>query len=250
MGSGNKPMDRETTMIFYLAKVFEHREHADKFIRGEVYCRTLAYFKELEDQHGRGDSDEGAIVLPLEGLVMTLESTDPGTGEVTKHILEGFAAPPVLVPEWFDHINLYCMFAAHFPDKISKANKNRVEELLRIPEEFNQLGRHAVGITDYTEFLTRVRSAAERAGYGVCSGLVNYYDPEISTPPIHSEIETIFSKRKEFAYQREFRIAIDTGNTEGKEITLDIGDIRDIAFHTDTGGLGLELNLRPEESMK
>ena len=72
-------------MIIYLAKAFKEREHAEKFILGEMYCKQLTYFKKLEDREGRGDPDEGAIVLPLEGLDMTLgtkprEREKPSTG--------------------------------------------------------------------------------------------------------------------------------------------------------------------------
>ena len=232
-------------MIFYLAKVFQKREHADKFIRGEMYCNRLSCFKKLEDREGRGDTDEGAIVFQLEGLVVTLEAKDPDTGEVVdRHAMQGFAEPPVLVPEWFDHINVFCMFAAHsgdFQHEPSECGLDHLKEHLKMPEKYVKLGEHAVAITNSTEFLRRVEKAAHRAGYGILWGLVKYYDPQIGTPSIQSDIETIFSKRTKYAYQREFRFAIDTGTTEGGAISLDIGDISDIAFRTDTGGISLEL---------
>ena len=235
-------------MIFYLAKVFEKQEYADKFIRGEIYCSSLAWFKELEDRGGRGDTYEGAIVLQLDGLVATLETKDPDTGEVVdRHTMEGFAALPVLAPEWFDHINLFCMFAGHsgeFQQEPFEGYLDRLKEHLKMPDEYVKLGEHAVVITNTTEFLRRVEKAAHREGYGILWGLVKYYDPQVGTPPIRSDIETIFSKRKKYAYQREFRFAIDTGTTEGGAITLDIGDIRDIACRTDTGGQSLELSWR------
>ena len=236
-------------LILYLAKAFKKQEYADKFIRGEMYCNRLACFKKLEDRDGRGDTYEGAVVLQLEGLVMTWEDKDPDTGEVVgRHTIEGFAAPPVLAPEWFDDINLFCMFAAHsgdFQHEPSEGYLDRLKEHLKMPDEYAKLGEHAVVITNTTEFLRRVEKAAHREGYGILWGLVKYYDPQVGTPPIRSDIETIFSKRKKYAYQREFRFAIDTGTTEGGAITLDIGDISDIACRTDTGGQSLELKWRP-----
>jgi hypothetical protein len=113
-----------------------------------------------------------------------------------------------------------------------------------MPDEYVKLGDHAVVITNTTEFLRRVEKAAHREGYGILWELVKYYDPQVGTPPIRSDIETIFSKRKKYAYQREFRFAIDTGTTEGGAINLDIGDISDIACRTDTGGMSLELRWR------
>ena len=236
-------------MIVYLAKVFEKQEHADEFIRGEMYCKSLAWFKMLEDGDGRGDTYEGAIVPQLEGLVITLEAKDPDTGEVlNRHTMEGFPEPPVLIPEWFDHIKLFCMFAGHsgdFQQEPSEGYLDRLRGHLQMSYEYVQMGEHAVVIKNRTEFLRRVRKAAHRKGYGIRSGLVKYYDPQVGTSPIQSDIETIFSKRKKYAYQREFRFAIDTGPTEGGAIKLDIGDIRDIAFRTDTSRMSLELRWRP-----
>ena len=233
-------------MIIYLAKAFKEREHAEKFILGEMYCKQLTYFKKLEDREGRGDPDEGAIVLPLEGLDMTLGTKTPGTGEaVDWHTIQGLAAPPVVVPEWFDHIKIFCMFAAHsggFQHEPSESYLDRLKEHLKIPEKYVTLGEHAVVITNVTEFFRRVENAAHQAGFGIRSGLVKYYDPEVGTPPVRSDIETIFCKAEEYGYQREFRIAIDTGTTEGGPISLDVGNISDIAFRTDTGGLRIELN--------
>ena len=232
-------------MIFYLAKVFQKREYADKFIRGEMYCNRLSWFKKLEDQEGRSDTDEGAIVPQLEGLSVTLEVSDPDTGKVVdRHTMQGFAAPPVLVPEWFDHINVLCMFAAHsgdFQHEPSEGYLDHLTEHLKMPEKYVGLGEHAVVITNVTEFLSRVEKAAHQARYGVIWGLVKYYDPQFGSPPTRSDIETIFCKRERYAYQREFRFAIDTGTIEGGAISLDVGDISDIAFRTDTGGMSLEL---------
>ena len=237
---------RRMRLIFYFAKVFTEAEYADRFIRGEMYCRQLSWFKKLEDQDGRGDTDEGAIVPQLEGLVMTLEAVDPDTGEVVgRHTIQDFAAPPVLTPEWFDHINVFCMFAAHsseFEHESFEVYLDHVKEHLKMPEKYVRLGEHAVVITDATEFLRRVEKAAHRSGYGILWGLVKYYDSQVGTPPMRSDIETIFSKRNKYAYQREFRFAIDTGKTEGRTITLDIGDIGDIALRTNTVGIRWEIN--------
>ena len=232
-------------MIVYLAKVFKRQEHADRFILGEMYCNRLSWFKKLEDLDGRGDTDEGAIVPQLEGLSVMLKARHPETGKVIdSHTIEGFAAPPLLVPEWFDHINVFCMFAAHSGDlqpEPSESYLDRLRDHLQLPEKYARLGEHAIVITNVTEFLERVEKAAHGVGYGILWGLVKYYDPLVGTPPIRSDIETIFCKREEYAYQREFRFAIDTGTTEGGPISLDIGYVGDIAVRTDTGGLGLEL---------
>ncbi len=59
--------------------------------------------------------------------------------------------------------------------------------------------------------------------------LVRYYDPQASFPFALDDIQILFSKRKEFAWQREYRFAIDTGTIGLEAITLNIGPIDDIA---------------------
>ena len=77
----------------------------------------------------------------------------------------------------------------------------------------------------------RVKAAADREGYGINGRLVKYYDPYVGTPPAGSQMESIFTKRNQYAYQKEFRIAIDTRTSGMDPITLSIGPIDDIALH-------------------
>jgi hypothetical protein len=235
-------------MIFYLAKVFQEREHAKDFVSGRMYANRLSYFKKIEDHDGRGDEDEGAIMFQLDGLTATLEFTNMDTGEVERTTMTelDFAAPPILRPEWFDDINVFCMYAGHSGEfqHVSPDNLQEFRRQLEIPEEYTRLGRHAVFITNTTEFLKRVEIAANRAGYGLRRGLVRYYDAEVGTPPIRSDIETIFTKRKEYEHQREFRFAIDTGTTGCCPIILDVGEINDISMCTDTCNINQTISYR------
>ena len=239
-------------MIFFLVKVFQEREHADAFLRGEMYANTLSYFKKIEGDDGRGDEDEGAIMPPIDGLTITLQGTDLDTGEVNTVAITAadLAAPPIIRPEWFDHINVFCMYAAHTSgfEGTSIDNLQDFKKQLEIPEDCAKLGEHAVVITNTTEFFRRVKLAADRAGYGIYDKLVTYYDPAIGTPPVNWNIETVFNKRKEFEYQREFRFAIDTRTTGRCPITLDIGEIDDIAVRTDTSEInrGLQIQIKPQ----
>ena len=225
-------------MILFLAKFFSKREYADEFVRGKMYVNRLSYFKKLENLDGRGDELEGAIVAQLDGLVITMKITEPSTGAVEEFTIpvEDLAAPPIISPEWFDYINVYCMYAGHNGDfaEVTSSNLQEFRRHLQIPKDNELLGRQAVFIIDTPEFLRRVKTAADREGYRIYGRLVTYYDPEIGTPPLRSNVETIFHKRKEYEYQREFRIALYTGTVGCSAITLDIGDISDIAIQMDT----------------
>ena len=109
-----------------------------------MYANRLSYFKKIEDHDGRGDEDEGAIMFQLDGLTATLEFTNMDTGEVERTTMTepDFAAPPILRPEWFDDINVFCMYAGHSGEfqHVSPDNLQEFRRQLEIPEEYTRLG--------------------------------------------------------------------------------------------------------------
>lgn len=235
-------------MIIFLAKVFRKAKHAEDFLNGQMYSNSLAYFKKIEDGGVRGDKDEGAIMLHREGLIIELTATNRATGVADTIRMSGdeLTSPLVIHPERFDHINVFCMYAGHTGDikSVSEQNALKLKKQIEIPGDCAQLGDFAVVITNVREFLGRVRAGAKRLGYSVCSGLVRYYNPQVGSPPTKSEIEAIFTKRNEYEYQKEFRIAIDTGTREGDPTTLCIGKIHDIALPIPTSEINRQLRVR------
>ena len=113
-------------MIHFLVKVFSVQDHADKFLRGELYARRLSWFKNLKGDDRRGDEHEAAIMPRRDNLIITLKAKNVVTGEVEEFTIpmEDLAALPILQPEHFDHINVFCMYAAHSGDfkQISEDN--------------------------------------------------------------------------------------------------------------------------------
>ncbi len=241
--------------IFFLAKFFKRKQYADDFLQGKLFLNSLRYFKDIEGEDGRGDKNEGAIVHPLDGFTLTLTATNEKTGEVSEVTLtkDDLAAPVSTHPYWYDHINLLCMYACHsgeFQD-ITDDNINDFRKQLEIPEECVHLGEHAIIITNCQEFLRRVSAAAEQNGYQLCKGLVAYYDPEVGTPTIRADVETLFYKRNEFQYQSEFRIAVDAYLNEPTPLCLRIGDISDIALlvHTSEINQQMRFEMRPRYTL-
>ena len=234
-------------VIHFLVKVFSEEAYADKFLRGEMYANRLSWFKRLEGSDGRGDEYEAASMLRPDGLIIRLEARNVETGKVQGVTVpaDDLAAPPILQPEHFDHINLFCMYAAHSGGfhQVSDDNIEELRRQLEIPGDCLKLGRHAVAITNRAEFVRRVKMGAQREGYGLHCGLVKYYDPEVGTPLAPLDIRTIFTKREKYAYQKEFRFAIDTGTTGCEPITLDIGAIDDIATRLDTADINRQLSI-------
>lgn len=228
-------------MIVFLAKLFSEPQHADDFIRGKLYANTLRYFRNIEGDSTRGDPEEGAIMPQLEGLAIELTSTNPTTGGVDKITItkDDLAAPPVIRPRWFERINLFCMYAARTGQFTTVSEKNIADfqKQLEMPEDCQEFGSHAVLIKNTSEFIRRVSLAAENKEFKIHSGLVQYYDPDIGTPPIHSPIQTLFLKRRMYEFQKEWRLAIDTGTTTDSPIIFDIGEIEDIAVQMSTPDL-------------
>ena len=235
-------------MIFFFAKIYEKEEHADAFIRGSLFANSLRYFKRIENRDGRGDKYEGAIIPRLDGLSITLTCTDIETGEVSEITIpeEDFAAPPIIQPTRLDHFNVFCMYAGYSGafKEISTDNLQCFQKQLEIPEECTKLGRYAVLIKNVTEFIKRVRVAAERENYEIWWRLLRYYDPEVGTPRLESSLDSIFSKSKEYEYQREFRFAIDNGSVGRNHIILDIGEIDDITMCMDSREINRQIDIR------
>ena len=234
-------------MVQFLVKIFSEQDYADRFLRGELHARRLSWFKKLEGDDGRGDEYEAAIMPRRDNLIIKLEAKNVVTGEVEEITIptEDLAAPPILQPEHFDHINVFCMYAAHSGDfkQVSEDNIQDYRRQLELPENCLELGEYAVAIIDNPEFLRRVKMGADRKGYKICRGLVKYYDPEVGTPMAPLNIGIVFTKRKKYAHQREYRFAIDTGTSGCEPITLNIGAIDDIAIRLDTADINRQLSI-------
>lgn len=229
-------------LIFALIKFFQEEKHANDFIEGKLFANRLSYFKKLEGDEQRGDEDEGAIVHERGQFTLNLTVVDPDTGEEIDHCtIDGsdLATSLIVRPNWFNDWNLFCLYALHDGGLQVRPPEDAqsLEECLKISEACAELGEYAVVITNYTEFVKRVYGAAVEAEYGLVGKLVSYYDYASGTPPITSEIGTIFTKRDEYEYQSEFRFAIKTGTVGDDPIILDIGKIDDIAIAFGTSDL-------------
>lgn len=223
-------------MYYFLIKVFTDKLYAEKFLQGEIYAQRLSRFKCLEGDEERGDDFEGAIVYPP-GSRLELEGTDPETEKVSKWIV--LAKEIVNLrhqPHYFDNFNVFCTYAVDDDDLEKVPNDNfETRRKLQPGEKLWEFGEHAVAILNVDSFVRRTKEAARRQGYSGWHGHVTYYDSDAGTPYMEPGMWTLFAKRRNFAHQKEFRVAIDTNTTGCNPITLNIGDIRDIAvyFHKD-----------------
>ena len=228
-----------------LVKVFREEKHACAFMDGKLFANKLSYFKKIDGSDIRRDEDEGVVMLTPKGAVLELTATDQTTGEVSSiRISESDLAGPITMrPKWTDHINLFCMYAGHGENftQLTDRNVHDFGRWLAIPKGvLEKFGKHAVVITNVREFFERITVGAQQKRYRIWSGLVRYYDADVGTSP-KSEIDTIFAKRDIYAREREYRIAIDTGDMGCNAITLCIGSIDDIAMRLHTAEVDVKL---------
>jgi len=216
--------------IMYLAKFFEIDEHADQFVRGNIYCNTLRKFKKMEDKRfpGRADSDEGTtrwlqpdeVDIQIAGVRVT-----------------GLAGPVQVQMNWLNDVHVFCMVAGHTGTlDVQYFSTEDLRQELIIPRGCLDLGQHLVMVTDVTEFINRMDAAVQETDYRYAHGLVKYYDPET----FHGEfrnMEAVFRKQDHYSYQREFRFAFETGRMDNHPLTIEIGDISDITARMSSSDL-------------
>ncbi|WMI99762.1 hypothetical protein RBU55_30235 [Pseudomonas chlororaphis subsp. aurantiaca] len=224
--------------IFFLVKVFDEEQHAEDFVRGKLYSNRLSYFRKLEESEAanRGDRYEGVVDWHQPSEIEIV---------INGRTLTDLAGPVSVQMNWHDHINVFCVYAAHSGSFESLTHENLADfkRQLEISEDCQKLGGHAVLVTNVTQFFERVRSAARENNYGLSSGLVEYYNPETFSGSF-SENEAIFKKRDEFQHQKEYRFAIDTGVEGDKPITLEIGDISDITSRCNVMDINNSLEIK------
>ena len=125
-------------VIWLLVKVFSEQDHADRFLRGELYARRLSWFKNLEGDDERGDEHEAAAVLPRDGTTLTIETVVDGKLQEVKIGEDDLASPIVMKLKYFDHLNLFCMCAFQSDDfkPVSDASAEGQLKQLKLPEGF------------------------------------------------------------------------------------------------------------------
>ncbi len=226
--------------VFLLAKVFSDKRYAEQFLEGKLYANRLSEFKRIEDDLTRGDEYEGGVMIDPDEISMVMQSQDSKTGEAQEVVLEGqhFGSSIKMKLPYFDDLNLFCMYGVRLSDlTLTHENIDAIKERVSLSEKYHNFGNHVVVITNATKFINRVVIAANREGYGLEFNFVTYYDPDVGTLLIPQSIETIFAKRKEFAWQEEFRFAFDTFTRGEQAVILDIGSIADIAVLGSTSNM-------------
>lgn len=222
-------------MLNFFIKFLNKESYVDDFLDGRIYMNRLSYYKKIE-QHdedaNRADRHEGAFAWH-----------QPGVGRLTingQDITGDLAGPIEMYDDRLNHINIFCVYAAHSGNldlrNMLTGNIEAFKQQIKVPEDCLKLGKYAVLVTDLPKFFQRMKSAAESQDYQIGRGLVKYYDPETFSGSF-PDGQAIFYKQIQHQNQREYRFGVDTGHPGDDPVVLEIEDVRDITLRVNTENL-------------
>lgn len=217
--------------IWFLVKFFSEEKHADDFLAGKLFLNRLSYFRKLEEEctDGRSDTTE-AIKMWFQPSDVHMSLSIPGIG-TAKITPKDLAAPVSFANTNADYLHIFCMYAIYTSEPLSntttiEARQRLVQELkqkLSIDDKCLKFGSFAVIIPAY-QFLNRMQEKLRAQRYRFQAKLVDYYDDK-SFSGEFSDSDALFKKQVRFAYQREYRIAVEPSLLASNPITIDIGPI-------------------------
>lgn len=224
--------------IFFFVKVFDKQEYAVDFIKGKLFSNRLSFFRKHEENESanRGDKHEG---------VVSWHQPDKIRLEINGRVMTDLAGPVMTQMNWHDHLNVFCIYAAHSGEfyEIFEETIENFKEQIAISEDCEKLGEYAVIVTNVTKFIERVKAVVSSNNYGFNAGLVEYYDPA-SFNGAFLEDESIFRKRDEYKHQKEYRFSFDTGIEGNDPLILNIGDISDITMQCKVSEINVQLEVK------
>jgi hypothetical protein len=224
----------ESPAIWYLVKFFNKEEYADAFIKGNLHLNRLRYFRKTESSSDDGRPDEyEAISHWWQPKDFKINLTVPGVGEVEIKS-EDLAGPVSMSFDYHENLHVFCLYAIRtfgfeiIDGKIDYAegDTEALQKQLEVDFRNFKLGDFAV-ITPAPQFLDRLREVLQKRGQYFKGRLVEYYDDETFHGATEPD-EIPFWKQKNFSYQNEFRICVNTKTTGDDPLKIDMGDISDI----------------------
>lgn len=219
-----------------LFKFFSCEKYRDDFLEGHLHFNSLNYFRNTEASgiFKQNDPYECCKIFQPNSIKVSF-------GQLELNDLAG----PVSICGNDDVLKSYIMsFSTIRLDSQKKyASLEDLKRDVLFSEKMINYGEHAVAIPRMELFVERLKKAALKAGLDFDKGLVNYYD--FSKDNISDEYPKIaFQKRSEFSYQREFRFLLRKKDAVNEYVTLEVGDLSDIAQSCKSADLNgmLEIN--------
>jgi hypothetical protein len=186
---------------------FGARDHMEQFAQGLLFMNTVDHFVKVETSSLRMDSHEGTShVVRGDGAILSIK-----VGEKFETVGE-MKGPIRLQPDSLKDVNVFCMYAL----------RESVLDTFVDPRNFD-FGDTFAMLTDFDEFLRRVRAAAPGTGQELQSDLVDYIDELSYLGPVG-----IFKKALGLSYQSEFRLALLPGTGAARK--FHVGNLSDIVI--------------------
>ena len=237
-------------MNYLLAKVFNNAEYAKGFLSGKIYMNLLSTFgignllvpKEDIKNKYRGDLNEGLArqILVMNGDYRNTTPFFRGQDDLPDDITSVGELDSKFLDE--NALSLFSLYFDSERETFAQPDPRMID--FGINKETKEVGPTVI-ITQPREFLSRIVSTISRnmeSPFWLAYGLVDYTLSNNS----HEECDE-FRKSKKYAWQQEFRIAVDVGgptfyvrsneigyDPETGAIIIDIGDMSDIAMIVST----------------
>lgn len=239
---------------FFLAKVVPEEKYADIFLKGEILMRNLAEFgidQLIKDESQFQNDYQGDV---LEGVSSFGETPISGfTSEIAKTLeTAGIPADSIrygkLDSRYLD-VNILSLYSLLVDEegKICSPNKRLREWGMRDSAGDIVKGPWIVVITDVFEFMRRISKTiieSFQSPFWFDYDRITYYDPADkhtdSEGHAHQFIHDEFSKTKDYSWQNEFRIVIETLSTVVKTTPA-------IKYDSETGTMILSIGELGEE---
>ena len=237
--------------MFALVKFCREEIHADQFIKGLLYMKRLRYFQQLEASEksdGRPDARE-AIVSWHQPDCTELILTFPGV-EPLKLDKKDLAAPVAVTRPFYSDMHLYCMSALTMPDPALLQGTHdeiqaKLQAALQIDTRCLDFGPHAV-VVRADKFLPHLRQSLERCDHWYMADMVEYYDESTFHGEFAAE-DVPFRKQSSFAYQKEYRVCLETPTAGNDAVTFEIGDMSSFAIKVRSADINASLKVTLKE---
>jgi hypothetical protein len=207
--------------IYFFIKFCKERKHAEEFRAGQLYLNALNVFMEGEDDDdGRAD--------PYEAPAQWHQPKDVTVQVAGFTLAADEMTFPVVVQEGHQGlINVLCMYAGSTAGfgAVNDQNLEAFRRHMQIPAECSRMGAWAAVVRNVAVFQQRFDAEIRRNSYGLTRGPVSYFDESAFSGTVE---RPLFWKRRQFAWQREYRFAVRTPASKPSPLILDVGDLSDI----------------------
>lgn len=226
--------------IYTFAKTFTELSHAQAFVRGDIRMQTVRHFRELEDSKKalRGDAYEGIAAIWQPQHIKSIKIADftldssALAGPIKMHRTDAM--------DW----HVFCVHFIGAPDKSEPPELSDLDEVasyIGLDERCEGFGDHLVVFKDGKAFVDRMMAGIERAGYYGRAGTVKYFH-ELNYSGFFGE-EVPFRKPRAYEYQKEYRFVAETPPGVSTPMTLNIGDLSDIAHICQSKGFSKQIKV-------